>query len=390
MKNWLFRFILFTSVLLSGSLYPIVFGGVIPTILILVAVVILLFLKFRLNIKLSKLYAIHLLVIIGILFLHFFLNGSNNPENEFFKFIFRIMTALSILFIYSLYKREILTDFIWVMNLLLLHSILNFLLGFVLVQYLVPVNTEQINCLTYKYVFFYFSEANSIGFSFLRNQGVFWEPGVLSVFLNILLFVYLFIKPNLGLAFLAFLMIFSTFSTTGLILSIVLFVIKFRKSIIRNIYTLFLSLISILVLLPIVIGNIIDKVSGDGQASFYWRSFDLLISLQMVAANPIKGIGFGSEVYKNIQEQSQIFLESDILEGRGNTNSIVYIFVVFGIPLALYILKLMYKQSVFISRNNFLFFIVILTCLSTEPLITSIFFLMILFSNFFSFHYKKI
>ena len=153
MKNWLFRFILFTSVLLSGSLYPIVFGGVIPTILILVAVVILLFLKFRLNIKLSKLYAIHLLVIIGILFLHFFLNGSNNPENEFFKFIFRIMTALSILFIYSLYKREILTDFIWVMNLLLLHSILNFLLGFVLVQYLVPVNTEQINCLTYKYVF---------------------------------------------------------------------------------------------------------------------------------------------------------------------------------------------------------------------------------------------
>jgi hypothetical protein len=200
----------------------------------------------------------------------------------------------------------------------------------------------------------------------------------------------LFIKPNLGLAFLAFLMIFSTFSTTGLILSIVLFVIKFRKSIIRNIYTLFLSLISILVLLPIVIGNIIDKVSGDGQASFYWRSFDLLISLQMVAANPIKGIGFGSEVYKNIQEQSQIFLESDILEGRGNTNSIVYIFVVFGIPLALYILKLMYKQSVFIFRNNFLFFIVILTCLSTEPLITSIFFLMILFSNFFSFHYKKI
>ena len=82
----------------------------------------------------------------------------------------------------------------------------------------------------------------------------------------------------------------------------------------------------------------------------------------MVAANPIKGIGFGSEVYKNIQEQSQIFLESDILEGRGNTNSIVYIFVVFGIPLALYILKLMYKQSVFIFRNNFLFFIVILTC----------------------------
>ncbi len=390
MKNWLFRFIMFASVLVSGSLYPIVFGGVIPTILILLAVIILLFLKFSLNLKLFKLFTIHLLVILSILFVHFFLNGSNNHENEFFKFIFRVITALSILFIYSLYKREIVTDFIWVMNLLLLHSIINFLLGFVLVQYLVPVNTEQINCLTYKYVFFYFSEANSIGFSFLRNQGVFWEPGVLSVFLNILLFVYLFIKPNLGLAFLAFLMIFSTFSTTGLILSIILFVIKFRKSIIRNIYTLLLSTLSILVLLPIVIGNIIDKVSGDGQASFYWRSFDLLISLQMVAANPIKGIGFGSEVYKNIQEQSQIFLESDILEGRGNTNSIVYIFVVFGIPLALYILNLMYKQSIFIYKNKFLFFLVILICLSTEPLITSIFFLMILFSNYFSFHNKQL
>lgn len=390
MKNWLFRFIMFTSVLVSGSLYPIVFGGVIPTILILLAVIILLFIKFNLNLKLFKLFAIHLLVIVSILFVHFFLNGSNNHENEFFKFIFRVITALSILFIYSLYKREIVTDFIWVMNLLLLHSIINFTLGFFLVQYLVPVNTEQINCLTYNYVFFYFSEAKSIGFSFLRNQGVFWEPGVLSVFLNILLFAYLFIKPNLRLAFLAFLMIFSTFSTTGLVLSIVLFVIKLRKSIIRNIYTLFFSLISILFLLPIVIGNIIDKVSGDGQASFYWRSFDLLISFQMVAANPIKGIGFGSEVYKKIQEQSQIFLESDILEGRGNTNSIVYIFIVFGIPLAIYILNLLYKQSVFIYRNKFLFFLVILTCLSTEPLITSIFFLMILFSNYFNILNKQL
>ena len=72
-------------------------------------------------------------------------------------------------------------------------------------------------------------------------------------------------------------------------------------------------------------GFISESVSSFNELD---KSFDLLISLQMVAANPIKGIGFGSEVYKNIQEQSQIFLESDILEGRGNTNSIVYIFVV--------------------------------------------------------------
>jgi hypothetical protein len=384
MKNWLFRFILFTTVLLSGSLYPIVFGGVIPTILILVVVVILIFFKFRLNIKLSKLYAIHLLVILGILFIHFFLNGSNNHENEFFKLIFRVITALSILFIYSLYKREIVTDFIWVMNLLLFHSVINFLLGFVLVQYLVPVNTDQITCLTYKYVFFYFSESNLIGFSFLRNQGVFWEPGVLSVFLNILLFVYLFIKPNISRAIFVIIMVFTTFSTTGLVLSVLLFIVKYNKKIRSSFAALFISIAALLVLIPVLIGSINDKVSGDGQASFYWRSFDLLISLQMVSEHPIKGIGFGGEVYKTIQEQNNMFIQSDLFEGRGNTNSIVYIFIAFGVPIAIYILYLLYNQKVFSHPSKYLVFFLLVISLSTEPLISSVLFLIILFSSYFN------
>jgi hypothetical protein len=384
MKNWLFRYILFTSILLSGSLYPIVFGGVIPTILILVAVVILLFFKFSLNLKLFKLFTIYLLVILSILFVHFFLNGSNNHENEFFKFIFRVITAFSILFIYSLYKREIVTDFIWVMNLLLFHSIINFLLGFVLVQYLVPVNTERINCLTYKHVFFYFSESNSIGFSFLRNQGVFWEPGVLSVFLNILLFVYLFIKPNMSRAILVFIMVFTTFSTTGLVLSVLLFIVKYNKRIRSSFAALFIAIAALLVLIPVLIGNINDKVVGNGQASFYLRTFDLLISLQMVTEHPIKGIGFGGEVYKMVQEQNNMFLQSDLFEGRGNTNSIVYIFIAFGVPIAIYILYLLYNQKVFDHPSKYLGFFLLVISLSTEPLISSVLFLIILFSSYFN------
>ena len=384
MKNWLFRFIMFTSVLVSGSLYPIVFGGVIPTILILLAVIVLLFFKFRLNLKLFKLFAIHLLVILSILFVHFFLNGSNNHENEFFKFIFRVITALSILFIYSLYKREIITDFIWVMNLLLLHSIINFLLGFVLVPYLVLVDTEQIYSLTYKYVFFYFSEADSIGFSFLRNQGIFWEPGVLSVFLNILLFVYLFIKPNISRAILVFIMVFTTFSTTGLVLSVLQFIVKYNKKIRSNFAALFIGVAALLVLIPVLIGNINDKVSGDGQASFFLRSFDLLISLQIVSENPIKGIGLGGEVYKKVQEQNNMFMQSDLFEGRGNTNSIVYIFVAFGVPIAIYVLYLLFNQKVFHHQNKYYVFFLLVICLSTEPLISSVFFLIILFSSYFN------
>jgi hypothetical protein len=383
MEKWLFRFILFISILVSGSVYPIVFGGVLPTILIVVIVFVLFILKFSYNTRVIKVFGISLFVVITVLLTHFFLNGANYQENDFFKFIYRVIIALSVLLVYSLFKREVLKDFIWVMNFLLLHSILNFLFGFILFGNLEVVKTEQINFLTFKYLFFYFSEASSSGFSILRNQGVFWEPGVLSVFLNILLFVYLFVKPYISRAILVFIMIFTTFSTTGLFLSMLLFIVKYNKSIRSSFVAFFIGIVPLLALLPVLIGNINDKVSGNGQASFYWRSFDLLISLQIVAQNPIKGIGFGGEVYKKVQEQNKMFMQSDILEGRGNTNSIVYIFIAFGIPLAIYILYLLYNQNVFKHSNKFLFFFILIICLSTEPLITSVFFLIILFSSYF-------
>jgi hypothetical protein len=134
--------------------------------------------------------------------------------------------------------------------------------------------------------------------------------------------------------------------------------------------------------------NVNDKISGDGQASFYWRSFDLLISMQMVSENPIKGIGFGGDIYKKVQEQNKMFLQSDILEGRGNTNSIVYTFIAFGIPIAFYVIYLLYNQTIFNHSSKFLFFFVLVISLSTEPLITSVFFLIILFSSYFKPQFK--
>jgi hypothetical protein len=384
MEKWLFRFILFVSILVSGSLYPIVFGGVLPTILILVTFFVLFVLKFNYTNNVLKVFGLNLFLIVSVLLIHFFLNGANNHENDFFKFIFRLITALSVLLAYSLFKREVLKDFIWVMNILLVHSVFNFLFGFILPGNLEVVKAEQINCLTFKYIFFYFSESSSSGYSFLRNQGIFWEPGVLSVFLNILLFVYLFVRPNITRGLVVFATIFTTFSTTGLVLSFLLFIVKYNKNIRKSFAALFIGLSAIGVLLPLVIENVNDKVSGKGEASFYWRSYDLLISFQIVSENPIKGIGFGGEVYKKVQEQNKMFMQSDILEGRGNTNSMVYIFIAFGIPLAIYILYLLYNQTIFPYKNKYLFFIVSTICLSTEPLITSVFFLIIVFSHLFS------
>jgi len=383
MEKWLFRFILFISILVSGSLYPIVFGGVLPTLFILVTVFVLFVLKFKYSNNVLKVFGLNLFVIVSVLLIHFFLNGANNDENEFFKFIFRVITALSVLFAYSSFKRDVLKDFIWVMNILLLHSIFNFLFGFILPANLELVNTEQIDVLTFKYIFFYFSESSSSGFSFLRNQGIFWEPGVLSVFLIILLFVYLFVRPNITMGLVVFAIIFTTLSTTGLVLSFLMFIVKYYKNIRKSFAALFIGVITIGVLLPLVIENVNDKVSGKGEASFFWRSYDLLISFQVVSENPIKGIGFGGEVYKKIQEQNKIFIQSDILEGRGNTNSIVYTFIAFGIPIGCYVFYLLYNQTIFKGSSKFLFFFILVISLSTEPLIFSVFFLIILFSSYF-------
>ena len=64
------------------------------------------------------------------------------------------------------------------------------------------------------------SVMNLFGFEFCRNQGLFWEPGVLQIFLNLFFFLEAFIyKRNRWLLIIGF-VILGTYSTTGILILI--------------------------------------------------------------------------------------------------------------------------------------------------------------------------
>ena len=63
------------------------------------------------------------------------------------------------------------------------------------------------------------SVVSIFNFEFCRNQGLFWEPGILQIYLNMLFFLEAFVfKKSKLLLLLASVLIITTYSTTGLIL----------------------------------------------------------------------------------------------------------------------------------------------------------------------------
>ena len=61
---------------------------------------------------------------------------------------------------------------------------------------------------------------NLFGVEFCRNQGLFWEPGVLQIYLNLFFFLQAFILKQNRWLFLIGFVILGTYSTTGILILI--------------------------------------------------------------------------------------------------------------------------------------------------------------------------
>ena len=81
------------------------------------------------------------------------------------------------------------------------HSLLNFFAyPFIKGDLLVITNPfNEYTCSTFHYLFYYMpsrNELSSFSSLFCRNQGLFWEPGVLQIFLNLLFFIDAFVNKS--------------------------------------------------------------------------------------------------------------------------------------------------------------------------------------------------
>ena len=280
-------------------------------------------------------------------------------------------------------------DYLYVALLIvLIHSLINFLIFPLISGSLIKISNWHYECSSFLRLFFYIPEkypVDILGFSMVRNQGLFWEPGVLQVFLNIMLFLNLFVRRfNLVVIALITFAILTTFSTTGLMVMFLQFVF-YSVTIVKRNLLLFPILIGVLIgLYAITSLNLTDKVLGEGATSFQIRFFDLVQPVYIAADYPLTGVGLDDQQYIEVRKRMDYNLWIDGISfdsvEKGATNSILFFLATTGFPATIFLLFMLYRQS-FITNNKKLFFVLMVFSLMSEPLLLKPFFFIFVISG---------
>ena len=385
MNKLIIQINIFFILLTAGSVYINIFGGEFFYLFILLTSFYLIFKNPIFNRSIFNSLLFSTTVTVFLIILNWLITGLNFSYSIYPKIVFRLIVIN--LGIFALVNsRQIhfnLNSFSNSFKIITFHALINFILGFFISDKLFSVSTSDFGVDTFYYLFFYLSTFKVGSVTIFRNQGIFWEPGVLAVFLNIYFFILLFqYRSSIILRILVSFLIISTFSTTG-ILTMSLMILFFFITDGFKLANVPFFIISILILLPIIINNISDKFSGENEKSFLSRSYDTMVAIDIIKSNPFTGIGLSMDHYLIEQEKYPTFKSSDINEPRGSTNSILYTLVSLGIPLSLILFFLLANQKL-IYKKKYIFFVIMIILLSSEPLILSGFILFFICSYFYS------
>ena len=222
-----------------------------------------------------------------------------------------------------------------------------------------------------------------------RNQGLFWEPGILSIYANMFLCLVLFNKSNKNKSdiLLALACILSTVSTTGMgVATIIIFAYVNRHKNMSMFNKICLAML-IVVCLSASIYSLQMKVESSmtkkGLGSYGLRVMDFILPLKLAQNNLLMGIGMGATGYTN--EIYKMHSYSVITQGyvytRGSSNGIMTLLYQLGGPFLFFYLWGLFNQKI-IFKNNRLFSIIIFICLLSEPLQEKPFFLLFPLSGF--------
>ena len=295
----------------------------------------------------------------------------------------------------------------FILKIILYHALLSFLCYFFLKGYLIKLyggwGNEYVADSFY-YLFFYDAEKYNFslfGIEFVRNQGWFWEPGILQIFLNILLFIEGFVvKKNKWTIFLLIIAIITTYSTTGILIMLILLILIFWSDIRRNPLVIIFAIGLLLPLFYVAETNIENKTTGERSSSFQKRYLDLVQPFAIASDYPITGVGLDRDFFQKFRSRFQmeddfgkILQTSTGLERiaqsteKGSSNSLTYLIAAMGFPSAFFLFYCLLKQNLFTKRKG-IFMTIIIISLFSEPLLLRPFFLILVVSGMFSFFNK--
>jgi len=294
-----------------------------------------------------------------------------------------------------------------VLKVVVVHACVNVLVYDIVKSNLVTISNLFHECQTFANIFFYsslekkFALISFMGLDFYRNQGLFWEAGVLQVFLNIFLYLELFIfKKSKLWVLLAIFSILTTYSTTGI--TILLIQILYYMKYEMNKSKILIPFVLVL-LLPVYLifsANVEEKIVGEKEASFQKRYFDLVQPLFIAFQNPLTGIGldldkfqeyrssfyFESSLFNSVQDQVGLELKMEITD-QGSSNSFMFLLSTMGFPTFILFMYMFFNQNIFQQRKYLLYTIIILS-LMTSPLLLRPFFFLFIVSGFLQTFYK--
>ena len=391
----------FLMIISTGGMYFVLNRNIMSICFFVLLVFTIIFFGNQIKKKIFYASVLTFLCIFTLGIINFFFAISDQSINKYgFHFLSLIIGIFFIVHFQNNRNEKIFLDrFYLVLKIIALHAAVNFILYFFIKNNLTDVISRDKDVYkTFFHIFYYMPEKSVVSilnFEFCRNQGLFWEPGILQIYLNMLFFLeaFVFKKSKLFLV-LASVLIVTTYSTTGLILLLFQSFFYFRNYL-KN--KKILALILVILLIPIYLvlsTNVKEKVSGEREASFQKRMFDLTQPFFIALDYPLTGIGL--DLIQFQKKRQEFYISSNRLQSinsslgvqakfetteKGSSNSIMFLLACTGFPTTIILLFMFYKQKI-IKSKSYIWLILLTLSVISEPLLLRPFFFLFIISGF--------
>ena len=402
--NLLVLFLVFTG----GGLLFVFNRNLMYYIFTALLVIVILLNFFKLKRELTNSIIFTTISILSLFIINFFFAVS---EQSLDKYLYYVTVVLSSVMFYVHFKNNrgnqiFLLRLNFILKMIFLHALVNFIAYFFVNDQLFEISSEYYSCKTYNYLFYYASDEinlsvmNLFGVEFCRNQGLFWEPGVLQIYLNLFFFLQAFILKQNRWLFLIGFVILGTYSTTGILILIGQLVYLFIQRFNENklfLPIIFLSFIPIYFVFSI---NVEEKLRGNRVFSFQKRLFDFTQPLFIAASHPLTGVGLDLDQFQKLRYE--FYIDNESLElinetlgvslkaagtSAGSANSITFLIAAMGFPTGILFVFMFLRQKI-INDHRLIFYFIVFASVMAEPLFLRPFFFVFIISGFYHYFLK--
>lgn len=316
-------------------------------------------------------------------------NALINPSFSFSSLVYQILLIFSTYLLLIRFRGKsylLQKEFFTALTFFAFHAFLGYVIYLIMPEvYNIKVGLSK----SFAYLFYVSNVGHGSFMGFGRNTGLFWEPGVLQLAMNLFLFYCIKFKKSINYILIGVVLVVSSFSTTGfliLLINLTYFLyIQYRS---RRIKLLHVSLVLVILTLFIPILNQNTKAKFDDEnTSGLVRYRDFQIGLDLIKEKPLVGHGVFDEKYlgsksyvRRIENNtfSKTYLDTSGDMSGGYTNGLLGLIAWYGIPVS-FLLYLFYFKNKFIESDlieRLLFCSIFLISMITEPIAYTSLFLM--------------